>query len=214
MSAVAFDLDGCLVDSTGAILPSVRAALAVEGLPVPPDAELLWLIGPPLLTGFRELLRRHGEDPARAQALVDAYRADYRRTMLANTPLVPGMRDAVERVAARRPVCVVTSKPRALAEPLVTHLGLVPPMAFVEGPSLDAGDEPKVATLARAMERLPVAVMVGDRHHDVDAGRAHGLATIGVTWGVGSAAELGEAGADHVVDTPAELVEVLEVLGA
>lgn len=210
MSAgVAFDLDGCLVDSTGAILPSVRTALRSEGLPELSDAELLWLIGPPLLTGFRELLRRLDADVGRADALLEAYRSDYRRTMLSNTPLVAGMREAVSAVAAERQVCVVTSKPQALAGPIVVHLGLVPPFEFIEGPALSAGDEPKVETLARALDRLPIATMVGDRHHDIDAGRAHGLVTVGVTWGVGSAAELGEAGADHVVDTPAALVEVL-----
>ena len=39
--AIAFDLDGCLVDSRPAILPSVRAALVGEGLPPLPDEELL-----------------------------------------------------------------------------------------------------------------------------------------------------------------------------
>jgi phosphoglycolate phosphatase len=49
--------------------------------------------------------------------------------------------------------------------------------------------------------------MVGDRHHDVDAGRAHRLTTIGVLWGMGDRDELSQA--DHVVSTPEELVELL-----
>jgi phosphoglycolate phosphatase len=64
------------------------------------------------------------------------------------------------------------------------------------------------------MTKLAIGVMVGDRHHDVDAGRAHGLHTIGVTWGIGSAAELGEAGADHVVDAPSQLEELLLAVGS
>lgn len=208
-AGVAFDLDGCLIDSLGAILPSVRAALRAEGLPELPDAELLWLIGPPVLTGFRELLRRLDADVARADALIAAYRADYRETMLANTRLVDGVRQAVLAVAQVRPVCVVTSKPQAMAEPIVAHFGLLPPFAFVEGPALDRGDEPKTVTLGRALARMDIGVMVGDRHHDVEAGKVHGLETVGVTWGIGSAAELGEAGADHVVESPDALVAVL-----
>ncbi len=47
--------------------------------------------------------------------------------------------------------------------------------------------------------------MVGDRHVDMEAARAHGLRAVGVTWGFGTAEELRAAGADVLVDTPAEL---------
>ena len=45
-------------------------------------------------------------------------------------------------------------------------------------------------------------VMVGDRHYDIDGGRAHGLRTIGVTWGYGTPDELRTSGADHIVIDP------------
>ena len=121
--------------------------------------------------------------------------------------------EAVARIAERHLVCVVTSKPVTFARPILTHLGVTPSLTFVEGPALDSADEPKKVTLARAVERLgPAAdgaVMVGDRHHDVDAGKAHGLRTVGVLWGIGDADELRAAGADHLVATPEALVELL-----
>ena len=52
------------------------------------------------------------------------------------------------------------------------------------------------------------AVIVGDRLHDVAGAHAHDLPAIGVTWGIGSRAELVEAGADAIVDAPAELPRV------
>jgi phosphoglycolate phosphatase len=39
--------------------------------------------------------------------------------------------------------------------------------------------------------------------------RAHGLTAVGVLWGYGSREELTAAGADVLVDTPAELEAVL-----
>lgn len=206
MTAVAFDLDGCLVESRGAILPSIRVALAAAGLPALPDEEIMFLIGPPLAFGFAELLANLGEDPERADDLVDAYRADYRAHMLERTTLVDGIDAALRAIDV--PMCVVTSKPEGFATPILEHLGLLDRFAFVEGPSFeDAGRESKVDTLGRAMARLQIGAMVGDRHHDVNAGRAYGVITVGVLWGIGDEAELSSA--DHVVRTPDELVAVL-----
>jgi phosphoglycolate phosphatase len=211
--AVCLDLDGCIIDSSAAILPSVRVALEPLGLAGLPDDELRGLIGPPLETGLTELLLRHGRVPELAPSVATAYRADYRLHMLHRTTLVPGMADAIATLAANRLVCVVTSKPGQFARPILDHLGVTTHLAFVEAPTLDLGGEPKKVTLGRALERLGPAAggaaMVGDRHHDVDAGKAHGIRTVAVLWGAGDRAELTAAGADAVVATPAELVEVL-----
>lgn len=67
-------------------------------------------------------------------------------------------------------------------------------------------------TLARALAALGLGAgregvwMIGDRHHDVRAGHALGVGSIGVTWGFGTASELEAAGADHLVDRPDQLV--------
>ena len=55
----------------------------------------------------------------------------------------------------------------------------------------------KPELLARLLGELGVspsdAVMVGDTKGDIDAGKANGVHTIGVTWGYGSREELSEA---------------------
>ena len=205
MSAVAFDLDGCLVESRFAILPSLRVALVAHGLPALPDDDLAFLIGPPLEAGITELLLSLEADVSLARSIVQAYRADYREHMLDRTTLFPGVAAVVRSVDV---ACIVTSKPAAIATPIVSHIGLLEHLEFVEGPSLDMELETKVETLGRAVRRLPaLAFMVGDRHHDIDAGRAHGLRTVGVLWGMGDADELADA--DVVVSTPEELAEVL-----
>jgi phosphoglycolate phosphatase len=51
--------------------------------------------------------------------------------------------------------------------------------------------------------------MIGDRHHDIDAGREVGTRAAGVLWGFGDHAELLGAGAHVVVSQPRELLEVL-----
>jgi len=48
-------------------------------------------------------------------------------------------------------------------------------------------------------------VMVGDREHDVHGARVHGIDTVGVLWGYGSAEELTAAGAVTLAQAPADL---------
>ena len=50
--------------------------------------------------------------------------------------------------------------------------------------------------------------MVGDRLHDIHAAQANALRSIGVLWGYGGQAELQEAGADVIVASPKEVVDL------
>jgi phosphoglycolate phosphatase len=210
-SAVLFDFDGVLADSRLAITRSLNFGLAAVGAPERPAAELERWIGPPLLHAFRELAGAE-----RAEAGVEAYRARYRSASLKETVAVPGMVALVASVAAARvPVAVATSKPRALVLPLLERLGYAPSLAAVEGPAMDPVlAEDKAVTVGRALAALDLArgadaILVGDRSHDADAARANGIACVGVLWGIGDAAELSAAGASPVVGTPAELAAVL-----
>ena len=210
--AVLFDLDGVLADSRATITRGTRAALAERGHRDPGVARIAAMIGPPLQVAYAELL---GLDPADAEvaACVGAYRARY-RLLLHETPGFPGMAEALDALAAAGlRLGVATSKPLPFAEPVLAALGLRERFAVVEGPSFD-GTEFKTATLGRALAALGsrTLALVGDRSHDVEAAHAHGLVAVGVTWGIGTRAELETAGADAIVDTPPALVEVVLAL--
>jgi len=51
--------------------------------------------------------------------------------------------------------------------------------------------------------------MVGDTAFDVIGAAAHGIPTIGVSWGYGSVAEMEKAGAVAIADTVSELKALL-----
>ena len=69
--------------------------------------------------------------------------------------------------------------------------------------------KPHPEPVERALGLLGVpagdALFVGDSPHDVESGRAAGVATVGVTWGAFSGEELERAGADVVIDRVEEL---------
>jgi phosphoglycolate phosphatase len=210
--AVLFDLDGVLVDSRVPFARSVNSALTSHGLAPRPEHELCRYLGPPLHRTFRALV---GQESL-VQPCVDSYRARYRELAASETIVFPGMREILDGLVNQVPLVVATSKPRALAEPLLDALNLRGFCASVIGPELDSENEQKAVTVGRAMRELsPEArpVMVGDRKHDIAAAHEHDIHAIGVLWGIGSEKELLTAGADALGHTPAELATLLTPSG-
>ncbi len=216
-----FDLDGCVVVSDAAIGDALGHALAAVGLPEPDAERLRAAIGPPLITTIGALLREAGHDIGAdkgaelLRTAVAAYRTRYASVGFDLTRPVPGVVELLDglRSAADGPTVIVTAKPTAVAEPLLEHLGLRGLFDAVFGAPMGPDVEEKRVTLARALSVSSVeaasAVMIGDRSHDVVAGRACGTRTVGVLWGAGDRSELEQAGADLVVTDPGELVPVL-----
>lgn len=211
VAGVLFDLDGVLVDSRTAIARSMNHALRACGLAARPEEELHPLIGPPLHDAFGEVIEAQRGDPQRVDDCVARYRERYRDACLTETRAFAGIAEMLGALGTLRRG-VATSKPDVYAVPILETLGLRGWFGPVVGPSLAARSEPKSETVARALSALgasgPVA-MVGDRRHDVVAGRAHGLVTVGVLWGIGDREELEGAGADHLVESPAALARLL-----
>jgi phosphoglycolate phosphatase len=88
---------------------------------------------------------------------------------------------------------------------------------LIAASDLDAHREDKAATIRGALSTLRTAraVMIGDRSFDIIGAHVCAIPAIGVTWGIGSREELGAAGADAIIDTPAELVLAINrLLGA
>ncbi len=93
-------------------------------------------------------------------------------------------------------MAVATSKPEHYAVPIVEHLGLAEFFETVGGDELDGSLANKALVIGQVLARLgspdPAAVlMVGDRSHDVEGARAHGIAAIGAGWGYALAGGVG-----------------------
>jgi phosphoglycolate phosphatase len=213
---ILFDMDGVLVDSRVAIANCVAHAFARHGLPVPPERAVHSHIGPPLHDMFAALLGARA-DAALVATLVETYRERYRERCIEETPAFPGVAELLDALAARGcRLGVVTSKPTVFAAPILRARELDRHLAVIEGPSLEARSEPKRVTLARALAALGepeprMVTMVGDRRHDVEAARAHGIGTIGVLWGIGSREELEQAGAVGIAGDPSEVLALVSV---
>lgn len=208
---ILLDLDGTLVDSSAGFIASMHYALAGTTLDVPSDAVLRGFIGPPLMTTFRD-----GFDlaPEAAAAAVVRYREHYQSVGLFECALYPGIVDLLDELDRDSVLAIATSKPTPSAQRVLDHVGLARRFAFVGGADFGDRRPDKAAVIAHTLDelgRLGVTVtpdrvvMVGDREHDVIGARAHGIGTVGVLWGYGSADELRAAGAARLARTPADV---------
>jgi phosphoglycolate phosphatase len=212
---VLFDLDGTLIDPAGAITGGIAAALRQHGLPVPGPRLLESMVGPALITSLRRIARVP-ED--RIAPVLAAYRAGYRSSGMAQSLPYPGIIECVRALRAEgHRVAVATQKPEWLAVELLTAQGVLGLFASVHGAprdelaaaALDGKSSIIAAALAAHAGEYDTAVMVGDRSHDVAGADANQLRCVGVSWGFAAPGELEEAGAAAVVDTAADLLEVL-----
>lgn len=200
--AVLLDLDGTLVASRDGIVASIRLAFADLGHEIRPGLDLTWVVGPPLHDIMSRLLADFGDD--RTSAAVARYRHHYEGGGLFESPLFPGIRDALEQLSASgRRLFLATSKPVHTARRILDAHGVTPLFAGLYGAQPDDSGAEKPELIARLLKQEAVdprhAVMVGDRRFDISGAQANRIRSIGVLWGYGGRDELEAAGADMLI---------------
>ncbi|MDT4939828.1 MAG: phosphoglycolate phosphatase [Pseudonocardiales bacterium] len=209
---VLFDLDGTLSDSARGILASLRHAFDVNGLtPLDPQVERA-LLGPPFYESLPPLI-----GTAVLGDVIRAYREHYGAIGMFDTQPYEGMREVLDALRRRGAVlAVATSKPEPYAVPIVEFLGIADRFATVGGDELDGSLPTKALVIDKVLGRLgrpdPAEVlMVGDRVHDIDGAREHGIDAVGAGWGYAVPGELDAAAPALVCATPAALGRALDL---
>ena len=199
---ILFDLDGTLTDPGLGITNSVAYALAHFGITVTDRTQLYRFIGPPLMDSFMEY---YGFTEEQAQEAVKVYREYFADRGWAENTVYEGIEALlIELAAAGKTLLVATSKPQIFAERILNHFGLARYFTHICGVALQAprgyskADVIREALAKVGVDDLSTAVMVGDRHHDIDGARVVGLSSIGVLYGYGDREEHEAAGADAI----------------
>nr|WP_315269330.1 HAD hydrolase-like protein [Microbacterium lemovicicum] len=213
-SCILWDVDGTMVDASDGILR--RLGITMERLGHPPvaRAELVHWIGPPMFETFQKQL---GMTPEQATEAVAVYREVGRDDgYTTGARLYPGIADLVADLAAAGvPQATASSKPEIQVQALMEHFDLAPQLAVIVGASIDEKRlSEKADIVAEALRRLAAQgidvgrpVLIGDRHHDVEGGAAHGVPVIFVRWGFSWPHEAD--GAQAAVDSVDELRRLL-----
>jgi phosphoglycolate phosphatase len=208
---ILFDLDGTLVDSSGAIRASLAYALERGGLRFPDDRPVERLIGTPLLDIFRD---EFGVTGAAAEQAIADYRAHYDAEARAGTRVYDHVEDCLEALrAAGCTLVVATVKPSPIAVKVLSEMGLDRYFSGVAGSSMDHARRDKADIIRHALQAFGLdaahSAMVGDRAQDIRGARSNRLYAVGVTWGFGPLEELTAAAPDHLAGCCSEIPGLL-----
>ena len=205
MKAVFFDLDGTLTDSGEGIINCAILALEHFGLPIPSREALRVFVGPPLDQSFIN----HGVPADKTGEAIRVYRSRYTTVGKFENFPYPGVEELLQKLKnAGCRLFVATSKPEGMSVEILEKFGLAHYFEKICGATLDGSRSHKadvIAYLLSQVEDVENVVMVGDTAFDVIGAKAHGIATIGVSWGYGKVSDMTDAGAVSIAHSMDEL---------
>ena len=207
--AIFFDLDGTLTDSGEGIMNCATLGLQHFGIPVPAREKMRVFVGPPLDQTFIKF----GVPADKTDEAIEVFRSRYRTIGKYENFPYPGIREALQTLKDQgHRLFVATSKPEILANEVLAHFDLTKYFEQIAGATLDGSRSHKadvITYLLGLTGDVGQTLMVGDTAYDVIGAAAHGIPTVGVSWGYGEVKDMEEAGAIAIANTMEEMVELL-----
>lgn len=209
MKSIFFDLDGTLTDSGEGIMNCAKLALEHYGIEVQDINALRVFVGPPLQDSFVKF----GVPAAEAMNAVEIYRSRYLTVGKFENFPYPGIEELLQKLKADgHKLYVATSKPETTSIEILEHFDLAKYFDIICGATMGTSRSSKAAVIAYLLSqtgRDGEIIMVGDTAYDVIGAKAHGIPTIGVSWGYGVVADMEAAGAAGIAHNMDELYSYL-----
>ena len=210
--AILFDLDGVIIDS----MPAMRDAFKLAYREVV-DADVGDELLEPLFLhycyylgyAFREIMDAL-ELPYTMYEPFVRHSAEFKDRVRINDGIIPMLQNLHQSGIK---LTVATGKDGYRARDLLNILDIAQYIDIVTGSDEVQHAKPAPDMLLFQMNALGVtaneAIMVGDSHADIEAGKGAGVTTVGVSWGYGSREDLSMA--DFIIDHPSQLLELISV---
>ena len=210
---VLFDLDGTLNDPYEGITSCIRYALSSVGLDETDPERLKSFIGPPL----RNTFSLYGFDEEKCEELVAKYREKFLVTGIHQNVTYDGVVEMLEALKnGGCKIALASCKPEHACKIILEETGMLKYFDVVSGATLDKTLDTKPAIIGLSLQRLGVkedelehVYMVGDRDMDIIGAHENKITGIGVLYGYGGEEELKNAGADYIISSPLELVDIV-----
>lgn len=204
-----FDLDGTLVDSLQDLANSVNYALGKNGFPQRETDEFRYLVG----DGVSILLQRALGDrysEGSVQQLLGDFNDYYNMHYADFTCPYEGCMDLLHYLRGKGILlAVLSNKPDSFTRMIVEKMFPDILFARIQGKTDQFPRKPDPASLLNMVDELRFhseeVLYIGDSNVDVSTAHNAGLKVAGAAWGFRGKKELLAAGADYIVDVPADI---------
>ena len=201
-----FDLDGTLFRTETVTIPAVQRGFSEFGLPIPSDREVFDFIGRPH-SDFQVWIRSKCGDN-RAGELVAAVDRLELELVSVTGELYPSALDALSQLQSMvSGMALCTNGYRAYVERVIATHSIESFFDIVRFRQSSTDSKPAmVRELLIALRGRP-AIVIGDRHDDMESAHENGVLAIAASYGYGSLEELALAHA--CADSPADLPQLV-----
>ena len=210
---VIFDLDGTLLDTLDDLSAAVNHAMQLRGFPQHTRDEYMKMVGHGARNLMRQALPEGHKDDDMVETAYNDFKAYYTDHIDVHTKPFPGIQELMATLHHEGVLMAVASnKFQEGARRLIRHFYPQIPEERVLGEVEGRPRKPDPAMIEAVMSSFPKGTrccVVGDAWTDIEAGKAYGCDTIGVSWGYRYTEALYKAGADKVVDTVDALKAIL-----
>mgnify|MGYP001824602422 CR=1 FL=1 len=212
-----FDLDGTLIDSLGDLADAMNVVLSEKKYPVHPRDSYRHFVGDGIEMLVRRALPPETADGPEVADFVALLREEYSTRCLATTRPFPGIPELLVALQARKVrTAVLSNKPDSPTRQIVGDLFEDSVFEIVRGARDSVPLKPDPTAALDIVTELGISaghsIFIGDTPVDMATGRNAGMRTVGVTWGFRDTDELAEAGANHIIHQPLELLGYLDFL--
>ncbi len=210
---VIFDLDGTLLDTLEDLADSVNNIMSLYGFPCREICEVRSFVG----NGVARLIELSIPDgkgnPQYNKCLAD-FRCHYSGNMQNKTGAYEEIPDLLEELSKAGYKLAIVSNKFDRAVKGLNQVYFEKHIKVAIGESDNIKRKPAPDTVFQALEELgsspEKAIYVGDSEVDVETAKNSGIPCVGVTWGFRDREVLEEKGADYIIDSPRELLKILE----
>lgn len=214
VNVVIFDFDGVIVDSGEDIANAIQFTLKHFQRPVLSNEEIISYVG----HGADKLVRSCFKDcdEELVRQAIPFYRKYYLENAIIKTRLYDNVKETLKKLkdTLNKRTALVTNKPEDLTYRIIEGLGVKEYFDIVVGPEsvtrLKPDPEGIMKVLGEFGESADKALMVGDSHTDIEAGRKAGTHTCAVAYGLGDKEELAKSLPDISIDNILELLNHIE----